>query len=235
MVLFKRQVFGGIMNMKSLFGIIFIFGILFFGCDPGSGGVTKTYTITFNSNGGSNVAEITGITYGSTIALPDIPTKQNNDFGGWFIDDEIFQDPFTSSTVITQNMTVFAKWILKNNEQKSITITDFDDAYTGEWQIWLLLSPSIDAITDIIAMFQAIPTNGIISGNLLDMASSNGGPPTNNWTGSGDYYIYLIPRQPNDHPYPGTNRYLSKAKVTFNKTVTTYSFTGNFTITKIEP
>ncbi|MDR1627764.1 MAG: InlB B-repeat-containing protein [Oscillospiraceae bacterium] len=223
------------MNIKLFFSTIFILGILFLGCDTDNESGTKTYTVTFNSNGGSDVVTISGITSGSTITLPENPTKQDNDFVGWFIDNGTFQNQFTSSTVITQNLTVFAKWLPKNSEQKSITITDFIDSYTGEWQVWLLPSTTITVMTDIVAVLRATPAGGIISGNLLDMASGNGGQPISNWTGSGDYYVYLIPRQPNDHPYPGTSRYLSKTKVTFNKAVTTYSFTGNFTVTKIEP
>jgi uncharacterized repeat protein (TIGR02543 family) len=235
MVFFKNKFLEEFMTVKSYFGIIFIFGILFFGCDPGNGSVTKTYTITFNSNGGLDVAAISGITSGSTVTLPENPTKPDNNFDGWFIDNETFQNQFTSSTVITQDLTVFAKWIPENNNQKSITITDFTDSYTGEWQVWLLPSTTISAMTDIVAVLQATPADNSISGKLMDMASGDGGPPTEIWTGSGDYYIYLIPRQPNDHPYPETNRHLSKTKVTFNNALTTYSFTGNFTIIKIEP
>jgi phosphate transport system substrate-binding protein len=70
----------------------------------------KNLTVTFNSNDGSNVQAITGITSGSTIALPTEPTKDGYIFSGWFIDDNTFLNEFTLSTPVTQNITVYAKW-----------------------------------------------------------------------------------------------------------------------------
>jgi uncharacterized repeat protein (TIGR02543 family) len=90
----------------GLIVILIVFGLI--GC-----GGDETYTVTFNSNGGSNVQKISGIKSGDTISLPVNPTKENNDFSGWFIDDVIFKNEFTSETVITKNLTVYAKWIQK--------------------------------------------------------------------------------------------------------------------------
>ena len=42
----------------------------------------ETYTVTFDSNGGSAVASITGITSGETITAPAAPTKADYLFGG---------------------------------------------------------------------------------------------------------------------------------------------------------
>ena len=102
----KKTVFLGLLTILLTFGFV--------GCDNGSanGGKneTTTYSVTFDSNGGSNVATITGIETGLTITLPSNPIKIDNDFDGWFIDDGTFQNQFTSSTIITSNLTVFAKW-----------------------------------------------------------------------------------------------------------------------------
>jgi uncharacterized repeat protein (TIGR02543 family) len=101
------------MNIKTFSVLLLIFGILFFACDPGNSVGTTTYTVTFNSNGGSDVLAITEITSGATIQLPQDPTKADYDFDGWYTDDEIFQNQFTSSMMITQDLTVFAKWLSK--------------------------------------------------------------------------------------------------------------------------
>jgi uncharacterized repeat protein (TIGR02543 family) len=98
----KKTVFFGLLAILLVFGFI--------GCDTGNGGKTTTYTVTFDSNGGSNVAAVIGITYGSTITLPPNPTKTDHDFVGWFIDNGMFQNEFTSSTVISSDLTVYAKW-----------------------------------------------------------------------------------------------------------------------------
>jgi len=64
------------------------------------------------SNGGTPVPQSPGITAGGTIALPVPPTKDGYYFAGWFFDNGAFQIAFTSSTVITRNITVYARWFV---------------------------------------------------------------------------------------------------------------------------
>ena len=90
-----------------------MFGITIIGCDndlTNNNETPTTYSVTFNSNGGSDVSTITGISSGATIELPANPTRANYTFAGWFIDDTAFQNQLTASTVIISNITVFAKW-----------------------------------------------------------------------------------------------------------------------------
>ena len=68
-----------------------------------------TYTVTFNSNGGSDVAPITGILNGNKITLPSVPTKSDVEFIGWFTDINL-QNKFDVNTPITSNITLYAKW-----------------------------------------------------------------------------------------------------------------------------
>lgn len=75
----------------------------------------ETYTVTFESNRGSEVASITNIVSGSKITKPKDPTRKGYRFGGWFLDDRSFKDEwiFTENTVTKDEM-LFAKWIEKN-------------------------------------------------------------------------------------------------------------------------
>ncbi len=59
------------------------------------------YTITFDTNGGSEIAPITQ-DYGTEITVPDNPTRKGYTFKGW--DKEI------PETMPTENMTVKAQW-----------------------------------------------------------------------------------------------------------------------------
>jgi uncharacterized repeat protein (TIGR02543 family) len=105
MKFFERMVLK--MRNKLILVVLLVFS--FVSCDNGNG--TTTYTVTFNSNGGSNVASITGISSESTITLPRNPTKEGNFFGGWYIDNETFHDFFESSTeTITGDITLYAMW-----------------------------------------------------------------------------------------------------------------------------
>ncbi|WP_018214361.1 InlB B-repeat-containing protein [Desulfitobacterium hafniense] len=69
-----------------------------------------TYTVSFESNGGSAVPAIPNVVENSTVALPEPPTKAGYSFTGWYIDNDTFADEFTAGTFVTSNLTVYAKW-----------------------------------------------------------------------------------------------------------------------------
>ena len=72
--------------------------------------LAATYTVTFDSNGGSSVAPITNITKNATVTLPSVPTKSGYTFAGWYTDNTTFTHAFTGSTPVTGNVMVYAKW-----------------------------------------------------------------------------------------------------------------------------
>jgi len=106
-------------NIKLFAGLWFLILILF-GCsidtddDSGDSSSKKPairgLTVTFNSNGGSPVAQCTGITHNTTITLPPNPVRGGYIFYGWYTDDKTFIIPFTEQTIITKDITVYAKW-----------------------------------------------------------------------------------------------------------------------------
>ena len=69
-----------------------------------------TPTVTFISNGGSNV-EAKTVENGKTISAPAAPTRKGYKFMGWY---EKFGEneykPFDFSTAITDNITLYAQW-----------------------------------------------------------------------------------------------------------------------------
>ncbi|MBO4798524.1 MAG: leucine-rich repeat protein, partial [Candidatus Methanomethylophilaceae archaeon] len=62
----------------------------------------NSYTITFDSCGGSSVSEITG-EYGSDVAPPSDPVRKGYAFSGW--------EPSVPSSMPAENITVKAVWI----------------------------------------------------------------------------------------------------------------------------
>ncbi|MEG1395219.1 MAG: InlB B-repeat-containing protein, partial [Clostridia bacterium] len=73
-------------------------------------------TITFNSNGGSEVKAIT-IDKGAKVALPNDPTKEGFSFFGWYEDingEKIFDD----TVGVENDITLFAQW--SSNERPPI-------------------------------------------------------------------------------------------------------------------
>ncbi|MBR2833510.1 MAG: InlB B-repeat-containing protein [Bacilli bacterium] len=77
----------------------------------------NTYTITFNTNGGSNINSITAL-YNSEITKPNDPLKENYKFAGWYEDKE-FTKLFTFTTMPSESITLYAKWI--SNDIYTIT------------------------------------------------------------------------------------------------------------------
>lgn len=70
----------------------------------------KTFTITFNSNGGSSVKSVTQ-EYGSTIYEPPAPTKNGATFGGWYSASDFSGNEFDFTTMPPTNVTLYAKWV----------------------------------------------------------------------------------------------------------------------------
>ena len=101
-----------------------------------------TYTVTFNSNGGSAVAKQT-IQNGNWATKPANPTRSGYTFAGWYADSAL-TFAFNFSTAITKNITLYAKWT-KNatpnptpkptpsaNTVTTLTMHRLYNKYTGE-------------------------------------------------------------------------------------------------------
>ena len=76
--------------------------------------VANTYSVVFQSNGGSEVAPITGLTYGEQIEEPTPPTRDQYQFAGWYTDPDFAQGTkykFGQQSV-QSNFTLYAKWNL---------------------------------------------------------------------------------------------------------------------------
>ena len=85
-----------------------------------------TPTVTFISNGGSNV-EAKTVENGKTISAPNAPTKEGWTFAGWYTKDadgKWAAKPFNFDTTVTENITLYARW-----ETKLVNITPAVELY----------------------------------------------------------------------------------------------------------
>ena len=90
--------------------LLFVIGLSMIAC-----ALTANVTISFDTNGGSEVQSIT--TDGkSAINLPDDPTKTGYTFAGWYLDDATYSDGFDANSLIESpvknNIIVYAKWTI---------------------------------------------------------------------------------------------------------------------------
>ena len=93
-----------------------------------------TFTVTFDTQGGSPIDPIT-IGEGEALTLPQTPTKEGYIFDGWYLDDS-FVEQFNATQTISANITVYAKWRLPNTNEVYISFdTDGGSEINGYYAI----------------------------------------------------------------------------------------------------
>lgn len=86
----------------------------------------NTYTVRFDSQGGSAVNPITDVPFGSTITAPESPTFDGFRFKGWFTDPNCITAWNFGSDVVTGDMTLYAKWVIYTPDFVTVTF-DYND------------------------------------------------------------------------------------------------------------
>ncbi|OED59264.1 InlB B-repeat-containing protein [Acholeplasma laidlawii] len=101
--------------MNKLFTIIgfLLIALILVACGDEPAPELKTYTVTFDVDGGTSVSNKT-VNEGSTLGTLPTTTKEDFDFAGWYTNSAKTEEA-TSSTVVNSNMTIYAKWTNKVN------------------------------------------------------------------------------------------------------------------------
>lgn len=93
---------------------------------PGSSSIPKTYTVTFDSQGGTDVEpKVLKVLDGSLISAPEAPSKTNCDFGGWYQDEDCTTLWNFSVDTVTDDITLYAKWTLKEDDSNNSSFVRF--------------------------------------------------------------------------------------------------------------
>ncbi len=71
----------------------------------------NTYTVRFNSNGGSDTGDITGVRYEELISEPAAPYKEDNIFLGWYKEAGLINPWDFDEDRVTADTWLYAKWI----------------------------------------------------------------------------------------------------------------------------
>lgn len=96
------------------------------GSGSSGGSASTTYTLTFETNGGSAVAKVTK-NKGTTIDLAQYaPTKSGATFDGWYADKGLTKK--ITSVKLDANTTVYAKWT-----ETPVSSLPFGDVKSGDW------------------------------------------------------------------------------------------------------
>ena len=68
----------------------------------------QTYTVAFDTNGGSAVAPV-AVDAGSTVTKPADPTRSGYAFDGWYTENT-YENPYDFHAAVTGSLTLYAKW-----------------------------------------------------------------------------------------------------------------------------
>ena len=105
------------------------------------GGITTSYSLTFNTNGGSTINTITR-PKGTVIDLAGyLPTKEGYFFGGWYTEPELINR--VTSVTLNTNMTLYARWT--SNPFLDVP----DDAYYFDPVMWAVKNGVTDGTSAI--------------------------------------------------------------------------------------
>jgi len=69
------------------------------------------YTVTYDSNGGSNVGQ-QSVLYGGTVSVPTAPTRNGYYLEGWYKEQALTNKWNFVTDIVTQDITLYAKWEL---------------------------------------------------------------------------------------------------------------------------
>lgn len=91
----------------------------------------NSYSLTYNSNGGTYIPQQTGL-YGSTTQVSStVPTRTGYDFAGWYDNPELTGSPVTGNVLLDKDKTLYAKWIGKTVNYTVVYLREVYDNATG--------------------------------------------------------------------------------------------------------
>ena len=105
---------------KSVYLLALTLSVVFLACNTNVDDFIPSYTVTFNTNGGSEIPSQT-VTRDNVVAKPNNPVKDGYSFEAWYLDEGL-TTPFNFSNRISKDTTLFAKW--NKNSEISLPVTD---------------------------------------------------------------------------------------------------------------
>ena len=124
----------------------------------------QKYTVTFDSNGGSQVNALTDVAHGSLIIKPADPVKLNHTFEGWFKDGRLTNPWKFGSDKVTSDVTLYAKWSYNQTEGFTMLLNGSQYTIAG-------LGSVTDANIVIPETYNGLPVTVIADNAFKDVQS----------------------------------------------------------------
>ena len=119
-------------TLWGILGVMLVFGTMTAGCDnpnnnpPGNQGAT--YTVTFDTDGGTEVSS-QSVVSGGKVTRPADPTKAEHTFANWYKEEDKTNLWSFDTDAVTEDTTLYAKWVAGENVP-SFTVTFNTDGGT---------------------------------------------------------------------------------------------------------
>ncbi|MDT3697824.1 MAG: InlB B-repeat-containing protein [Thermincola sp.] len=82
-----------------------------------------TYSVTFDTQGGSVVADINNVVLGTKISAPAVPTRSGHIFGGWYKEAAFTTAWDFGTDTVTGNVTLYAKWTANPSVTYTVSVS----------------------------------------------------------------------------------------------------------------
>jgi len=92
------------LDMVIIGGLLAIILLIMYGVS------NNGYTVTFDSNGGTDVAMLTDMMYGDYIPEPEAPTREGYAFRGWYSDENCRYRWDFETMQVPESFTLYASW-----------------------------------------------------------------------------------------------------------------------------
>ena len=146
------------------------------------GGSASTYTVKFNTNGGSTIKSVS-VNKNGVVAEPTAPTKKGYTFDGWYTDRQL-TTPYDFTSKVTKNFTLFAKWVEDSEEPgtdepgtEEPTTVSFDDINETDWFYENVKYVVENKLMNGVSDTEFAPNNTLTRAMLVTVLYRNAGEP----------------------------------------------------------
>lgn len=161
----------------------------------GSGGSSSSssvlrYTVKFDANGGSTV-ESQRVIEDNTVQEPVKPVMDGYIFDGWYSDEELTKK-YDFDTIVTKNITLYAKWTVeevqepennkddKNDNKPEIWENPFTDVWENDWFFESVSYAGKNGLMSGISNTEFAPNLSVTRGMLVTVMYRAEGEPAVN-------------------------------------------------------
>ena len=144
----------------------------------GGGGSVSTYTVKFETNGGSEIKDVS-VSRGNKLTKPDAPTKNGYTFDGWYTDKELTVAYDFNATVV-KNLTLYAKWEELNGNLPSQWQNPFEDVISGDWFFDDIRFVNENGLMNGVSEKRFAPNDNVTRAMLVTVLYRNEGEPATN-------------------------------------------------------